>query len=62
MTDDEALQIGRQAVEDARRQVGGNNETLLKELEARAAGDPRVAEAYAQTGTLLLCASQNLKH
>lgn len=62
MTDDEALQIGRQAVEDARRKVGGREELILKELETRADGDPRVGEAFAQVGEVLQCAKQHTKH
>lgn len=54
MTDDEALQIGRKAIEDARNRVGGSKNLVIKELEARTDEDPHVREAYAKVGILLL--------
>jgi hypothetical protein len=63
MTHDEALRIGRQAAEEARKQVGGNvKDELLKGLEQQAAQKPEVAEAFRVLGPLLLESHQETKH
>ncbi|AUT68549.1 MULTISPECIES: hypothetical protein [Paraburkholderia] len=63
MTHDEALRIGRQAAEEARKQVGGNDkDELLKGIEQQAAQKPEVAEAFRVFGHLLLDAHQETKH
>lgn len=63
MTHSEALQIGREATEEARRQVGGRDKNeLLKEIEKQAARKPEVAEAFRVLGHLLLESHQETKH
>jgi len=63
MTHDEALRIGRQAAEEARKQVGGNDKAeLLKGIEKQAAQKPEVAEAFRVLGYLLLDSHQETKH
>ncbi|SEI41957.1 hypothetical protein [Paraburkholderia diazotrophica] len=63
MTHDEALRIGRQAVEEARQQVGGNcKDELLKGIEKQASEKPEVAEAFRVVGHLLLDSHQETKH
>lgn len=62
MTDDEALQMGRKAVEDARKRVGDSPEQVLEELEARAVEDPQVREAIGVAGLLWLQSQQETKH
>lgn len=63
MTHDEALRIGRQAVEEARKQVGGNDkDALLKGIEEQEAQKPEVAEAFRVLGHLLLDSHQETKH
>lgn len=62
MTDDEALRIGREAVEAARERVGTNKQKLRKELEARIRTDPKTMEAFALAGQLLLTSKQETQH
>lgn len=62
MTHDEALRIGRKAVDGARKRVGGNRRELIKELEKDAESDRRLAEAFLVVGHLLLESSQEVKH
>lgn len=50
MTDDAALQMGRQAIEDARKRVGDEREAVLKELLKRAQADPELAKAFEMSG------------
>ncbi|MFP3428767.1 hypothetical protein SB781_03355 [Paraburkholderia sp. SIMBA_061] len=50
MTDDAALQMGRQAIEDARKRVGDEREAVLKELLKRAQADPELAKAFEISG------------
>ncbi|MPW16940.1 hypothetical protein GCT13_08345 [Paraburkholderia sp. CNPSo 3157] len=63
MTHGEALRIGRQAIEEARKQVGGNDkDELLKGIEKQASEKPEVAEAFRVVGHLLLDSRQETKH
>ena len=62
MTNDEALRIGREAVEDARKRVGDKQEELIEVIEKRLATEPRLSEAFAQTGHLLLRSLQETRH
>jgi len=62
MTEDEALQIGRQAVESARQRVGDNRTALIAELENQTERDSRLMEAFAVAGHLILRSAQEVKH
>lgn len=62
MTNDEALRIGRKAVEGARKKVGGKRSELIKELEKKAVRDKKLAQALLAVGHLLLESSQQIKH
>jgi hypothetical protein len=62
MTDDEALRIGRKAIEAARERVGENKQTLIKELETRIDTDPKTMEAFAHAGQLILKSLQETHH
>jgi hypothetical protein len=62
MTEGEALQIGRQAVEDARKRVGVDKNALQKELEAKIEADPELFAAFALVGNLILRSQQDQKH
>jgi hypothetical protein len=62
MTEGEALQIGRQAVEDARKRVGVDKNALERELEAKAGTDPELMTAFALAGHLILRSQQDQKH
>jgi hypothetical protein len=62
MTNDEALRIGRKAIEDARKRVGDKQESLIEEIEKVCAGDTLVAQAFSITGHLLLESIQETKH
>jgi hypothetical protein len=63
MTDDEALQISRQAAQDARKRVGvDDKEALDKEFESIAETDSRLADALLQAGMLILESKQDTKH
>lgn len=62
MTEDEALRIGREAVEDARKRVGDNKEELMREIEKRAYEDARLMTAFSLAGHLFLRSAQGPKH
>jgi hypothetical protein len=62
MTEDEALHIGRRAVEDAQKRVGDNKDALQKELEERMETDPELFAAFALAGHLILRSQQEPKH
>jgi hypothetical protein len=62
MTHDEALRIGRKAVEDARKRVGDKQESLIEEIEKICTGAALVTEAFAITGHLILESIQETKH
>jgi hypothetical protein len=62
MEEGEALRIGREAVQAAIEEVGDGRKALAKELEKRAAQDPRVFEAFAIAGHLIVSAGQEKKH
>jgi hypothetical protein len=62
MTEDEALHIGRKAVEDAHKRVGDDKNALQKELEKMIETDPELAEAFALAGKLILRSEQDPKH
>lgn len=62
MTDDEALRIGREAVEAARDRVGCNKQELAKDLETRIEIDPETMEAFAHVGRLFLTSQQETQH
>lgn len=62
MTEDEALQIGRKAVEDARKRVGVDKNALQKELEKMMETDPELLAAFALAGQLILRSLQEPKH
>jgi hypothetical protein len=62
MTNDEALRIGRKAVEDARKRVGDKQESLIEELEKVCTGDALAAQAFSITGHLILESIQETKH
>lgn len=62
MTNDEALRIGRKAVEDARKRVGDKQEGLIEEIEKVCDGDALVAQAFSITGHLILESNQETKH
>lgn len=62
MTNDEALRIGRKAVEDARKRVGDNPERLIEEIEKICTGDTLAAQAFSITGHLVLESIQETKH
>jgi len=61
MTEEQALRIGRKAVEDARRRVGNDRTALLKELEKGTKKNTETMRAFAIAGCLLLQASQETK-
>jgi hypothetical protein len=61
MKDDEAIQIGRQAAQDARKRVGVDKDAE-QELEAQTETDPVLAEAYLKAGMLILESKQDTKH
>ncbi|MFM0306247.1 hypothetical protein P0D71_00435 [Paraburkholderia sp. RL17-383-BIF-A] len=56
MTDDAALQMGRKAIEDARKRVGDDREAVLKELLKRAQADPELAKAFEVSGMAIVIA------
>jgi hypothetical protein len=62
MTEEKALQIGRQAVEDAQKRVGVDRNALLKELEKKMEGDSELMAAFALVGHLILTSMQEQKH
>jgi hypothetical protein len=62
MTEDEALQIGRVAVESARQRVGDNRKALIAELQSQTERDPKLMEAFAVAGHLIVRAAQEVKH
>jgi hypothetical protein len=63
MKDDEAIQISREAAQDARKRVGvDDREALDKEFESIAETDPRVAEAVQVTSLMILRSQQDTKH
>lgn len=62
MTEDEALQIGRKAVEDAQKRVGVDKNALQKELEEKIETDPESFAAFALAGNLILRSQQDPKH
>lgn len=62
MTEGEALRIGRQAIEDARKRVGDQQEALIKETENRIANDPQVEQAFRVAGHLILQSQQETRH
>lgn len=62
MTEDEALQIGRKAVEDARKRVGDDKNALQRELERQIETDPQLMVAFALAGHLILRSMQEPKH
>ncbi|MGS1071695.1 hypothetical protein [Burkholderia glumae] len=62
MTENDALRISRQAVEDARAAVGDDRTALMEALGKAAFGDREIAEAFALTGVLILQAQQERKH
>lgn len=61
MTEEQALRIGRKAVEDARRRVGYDRNALLQELEKGTKKNKETMAAFAITGMLILKASQETK-
>ncbi|KVF22916.1 hypothetical protein WJ06_10180 [Burkholderia cepacia] len=61
MNEDQALRIGRKAVEDARRRVGNDRNALLQELEKGTKKNTETMQAFAIAGRLLLQASQATK-
>jgi hypothetical protein len=62
MTEDEALHIGRKAVEDARERVGGDKNAMQQELEKQIEIDPELFAAFALAGELILRSMQDTKH
>jgi hypothetical protein len=62
MTEGEALQIGRQAVEDARERVGDDKNAVERELQEKAGTDPELMTAFALAGHLILRSQQEQKH
>jgi hypothetical protein len=62
MTDDEAIQISREAAQDARKRVGVDKEAADKEFEAQSETDSRLAEALLQAGMLFEQSRQDTKH
>ncbi len=62
MTNDEALRIGRKAIEDARKRVGDNPERLIEEIEKSCTGDTLAGQAFSITGNLILESIQETKH
>jgi len=61
MTEEQALRIGRKAVEDARRRVGNDRTALLQELEKGTKKNVETMQAFAIAGRLFLLASQATK-
>ncbi|OBR52361.1 hypothetical protein [Paraburkholderia tropica] len=62
MTEDEALEIGRQVVQSAKQEVGDDRSALLAVIEKRAESDPEVMEAFAVAGKAILESTQETKH
>jgi hypothetical protein len=62
MTEGEALQIGRKAVEDARKRVGDDKNALERELEKRIETDYELMVAFALAGHLILQSMQEPQH
>ncbi|AIO25719.1 hypothetical protein CEQ23_22500 [Burkholderia cepacia] len=61
MNEDQALRIGRKAVEDARKRVGNDRNALLQELEKGTKKNTETMQAFAIAGRLFLQASQATK-
>ncbi len=62
MTDEDALRIGRKAVEDARRRVGDDRNALMEEIGRQIESDPERLEAFALAGHLILRSLQETRH
>jgi len=61
MNEDQALRIGRKAIEDARKRVGNDRNALLQELEKGTKTNTETMQAFAIAGRLFLQASQATK-
>ncbi|ARK86075.1 hypothetical protein [Burkholderia pseudomallei] len=62
MTEEEALQIGRQAIGDAIRRVGTERDMLINEAQRMAESDADLMIAFALVGHLLIESQQGGKH
>ncbi|MGF6837023.1 hypothetical protein QF001_000890 [Paraburkholderia youngii] len=60
MRQNEAIAAARQAVEDARAQVGVQG--LLQELESRIEAQPELFEVFAAAGLAMLEEQQEVQH
>ncbi len=61
MTEEQALRIGRKAVEDARRRVGNDRNALLQELEKGTQKSTEKMQAFVTAGCLFLQANKATK-
>ncbi|MBR8182128.1 hypothetical protein KDW54_06920 [Burkholderia ambifaria] len=62
MTEEEALQIGRKAIEDAIRRVGTERDILIGEVQRMADDDPNLMVVFSMVGHLLVESLQDSKH
>lgn len=62
MTEAEALRIGREAVQAATRKFGDDKKAIDAELDKRAGREPKLFEAFAIAGHLIVSAGQEQKH
>lgn len=62
MTESEALELAREAARRAHHKAKGDERAGLVELQRMAQADPNIAEAFKQTGLLMVAKEQQLKH
>ncbi|CAJ0862316.1 MULTISPECIES: hypothetical protein [Ralstonia] len=62
MTEAEALELARQAGRTAKKTAKGDERVMLVEMQRMAQADPNLAEAFKQTGLLVVAQEQQLKH